>query len=76
MKNEKKMIYNEFVIKDMEDIAEYAKPLLKGNAEHCQILLGDLTMDSDTLLSNLEKVEEEPRLNNIGLSVLTHSFSV
>merc|ERR1712130_60096 len=59
VKNEKKMIYNEFVIKDLEEIADYAKPLLKGNADHCQILLGDLTMDSDTLISNLEKVEEE-----------------
>ena len=58
-KNPKKNVYNEFVIKEPEEMKKYAKPLLSGDMDRTSIILGDLSMPQDVVLSNLEKVEGE-----------------
>lgn len=59
VKNEKRGIYNEFVIKEIDSIKKYVKPLLSGDKSDIRIILGELSMNPDQIVDNMRKVEEE-----------------
>lgn len=79
-------MYNEYVIKEVDSIKKYSKPLLSGTRvsstvnthtyifyqifeclrpvhtgtmEKTSVIVGDLTMDSETILENVKIIENE-----------------
>lgn len=58
-KNEKKGLYNQYVIQDIEKLELFARPLLSGDSSKTSIILGDLSMEPDQIIKNLEIVENK-----------------